>query len=429
MHKGLQEEVNRIILITVSAVVLGLMSGQVFTCLLLAGFLYSCWLLHQTRKFYLWLEKDEDSYPPNSGGIWSDIFDIIYRSRQRNKKNQQNLQQELDRVQGFTRALQSGVVLIDNQGIINWWNEAAGDMLGFKTGVDEGKPVYNLLRHPRFIKYFQKEDFSELLSLPSPVNPDRTLEFQITVYGNNEKLVVVQDVTRLIRLEQMRKDFVANVSHELRTPLTVINGYLEPISESLESFDQQWQKPINKVYDQALRMTDIVNDLSTLSRLDNEEAMADGEEINIYELLQSIAADAGEVKPEVETKVTVEGEPVVLHGSSTELHSCFSNLIFNAIKYSKPEGVSIHVVISRHEEGVDVAFRDDGIGIDPIHIPRLTERFYRVDKSHSRQTGGTGLGLAIVKHILSRHNAYLSIDSDLGKGSTFTCHFASEQEI
>lgn len=429
MHQGLQDEIRRIIFITLFALLSGLLTGYLSYSLLLAGFLYTCWLLHQTRKFYLWLENRMEEIPPDTGGIWGDIFDGMYRMHRSNLKTREEMQQQLDRVQEFTRALHTGIVLLNAQGNIQWWNNSAEKMLGFKLEFDIGKPVLNLLRDPAFITYFQEGEYQHLITLASPINANMILEMQITEYGKNEKLLAVQDITRLKHLEQMRKDFVANVSHELRTPLTVINGYLEGLVEELPTLDPALHIPLNKINTQAKRMTDIVQDLGTLSKLDNSNITDQQDTVAVYSLLEKIREDALALHTNKHIRITIEGVSFKIRGSATELQSCFSNLIYNAAKYSNPDNIVISVRLWINAEGGHVAVQDNGIGIDPIHIPRLTERFYRVDSSHSRTTGGTGLGLAIVKHALIRHEGHLEIQSMPGKGSTFTCHFSNERLI
>ena len=429
MHQGLRDEIQRILLIAALAVLIGLLTGYLARALLVAGFFYTCWLLHQTRRFYLWLENNMERRPPDPGGIWGDIFDGMYRMRQSNIRVKQDMQQQLDRVQGFTSALQNGIVLLGSQGNINWWNQAAESLLGLKPQFDIGKPIVNLLRNPDFIALIQGNRYGDVITIPSPINASLFLEIQMTVYGNNEKLLAVQDVTRLKQLEQMRKDFVANVSHELRTPLTVINGYLEPMLENVSDFDSAWQQPIQKIHSQAQRMTNIVNDLGTLSRLDNNSSTDKQDLVDVSKLIEKIVDDTKQIYSNKKIAIHIIGKPFRLIGSETELQSCFSNLVYNAAKYAKPDNIHIEIEYSCDAQGGHIAFRDNGIGIDPVHFPRLTERFYRVDSSHSRQTGGTGLGLAIVKHVLIRHKGQLGIDSMPGKGSTFTCHFHKERVV
>jgi two-component system phosphate regulon sensor histidine kinase PhoR len=423
VHQGLRDEIRRIILISVAALITGFISGEFTLCLLIAGFLYSCWLLYQTRRFYMWLEHNMESTPPDSSGIWGDIVQTLYRIRQKNLRTQHEMRTQLHRIQGFTSALRSGIIILDGKGNMSWWNESAEALMGFKKEYDLHKPIINLIRDPQFIHYFYEGKEEETVTINSPIDPYLIVQIQITPYGNNEKVVSIHDVTRLKQLEQTRKDFVANVSHELRTPLTVINGYLEPMCEDIEQIGTQWREPLEKIQNQAKRMTDLVNDLAILSRLDNAERTDRKDRVNVHSILRRISDEARQFDHQKQVNIEIKGEPFILIGSETELHSCFSNLILNAIKYSHPQQVSIEILLSMQEGIPCVTIKDDGIGIDPGHIPRLTERFYRVDSSHSRKTGGSGLGLAIVKHALQRHDGQLKIESQLGKGSSFICEF------
>ncbi len=428
MRQGIREEINRIILILVFATIAGLVSGYILQAWVFGVLFYAAWLLLKTRAFYLWAEEYDGSYPPDHGGIWGDIFDMIYRFRKRNDAIKEELKQQLEQVQASMNALQHGVVAIDNDDHIRWWNPAAEQLLGFKEPQDSGKPVHNLIRHPKFIDYLQSQSFSSTVVIPSPIDTNTILEIQTTIFGNQQKLLMVQDISRLVRLEQMRKDFVANVSHELRTPLTVINGYLEIIESNIQNLDETWRTPIKKINDQSTRMTEIVEDLSVLSRLDNDETQNDLENISVKPLIERICKDAREIRSDIDINISIEGETFVLSGSESELHSCFSNIIFNAVKYAEAQELNLSIRLEQNDGSQNIHFSDDGIGIDPVHLPRLTERFYRADKSHSRQTGGTGLGLAIVKHILMRHNGELAIESKLGQGSTFSCLFEKNKD-
>ena len=417
MHQGLRDEINRIIMIASLALLIGLLTHYITRSFLIAGFLYTCWLLHQTRLFYTWLENNMEEQPPDSGGIWGDIFDGMYRMRQSNIKSQQKVQQQLDRVQGFTSALQSGIVLLSSEGNINWWNQSAEKLLGFKTEFDIGKPVVNLLRDPAFISYFQNEQYQEVITIPSPVNPGIFLEIQITVYGKNEKLLAVQDVTRLKQLEQMRKDFVANVSHELRTPLTVINGYLEPMVENINEFNPDWQQPISKINAQAQRMTAIVTDLGTLSRLDNNSVTDKNDRVDIAAMIRRIAEEARQMNADKPITIQVEGQSFAVKGSETELQSCFSNLIFNAAKYSKPENIQIDVRYWVDDMGGHVSVKDNGIGIESQYFERIFQLFQRLWLKAEYE--GTGIGLSISKNIVERHGGKIWLESEIGSGSTF----------
>lgn len=253
------------------------------------------------------------------------------------------------------------------------------------------------------------------------------LEFQITLFGEGERLMLVRDVSQIHRLESMRKDFVGNVSHELRTPITVINGYLETLLDHKDSVAPRWIKPIEQMHQQSQRMENIVRDLLTLSRLETKAPAKEQDRIDVNSLLRELKGDAEQVFENKSHSFELESDQdLYLRGNSSELYSAISNLLFNAAKYT-PENGAIKLVAKLCDKGLNVEVIDNGVGIAQQHIPRLTERFYRVDESRSTDTGGTGLGLAIVKHVLARHGAHLEIHSELGKGSRFVCHFPKER--
>jgi len=240
-------------------------------------------------------------------------------------------------------------------------------------------------------------------------------------------LMLVRDVTRIHQLEQMRKDFVANVSHELRTPLTVICGYLETLLDNVEEVNPRWSRALQQMQQQGSRMQTLLNDLLLLAKLEATDYPSDNHPVAVQGLLQTIKNDAQALSGERGQIITLEADPsVLLKGSEGELRSAFSNLVFNAVKYTQDKG-TIRIRWWADHQGAHLSVQDSGIGIDSKHLPRLTERFYRVDSSRNSNTGGTGLGLAIVKHVLLRHRARLEISSVLGHGSTFTCHFAPTQ--
>ncbi|HEX5843209.1 MAG TPA: phosphate regulon sensor histidine kinase PhoR, partial [Pseudomonas sp.] len=265
--------------------------------------------------------------------------------------------------------------------------------------------------------------------LPSPINDRCRLQFHVTQYGNRELLMLVRDITRLYQLEQMRKDFVANVSHELRTPLTVIAGYLETLLDNVEDVNPRWLRALQQMQQQGGRMQSLLNDLLLLAKLEATDYPSDNQPVAVDLLLLSIKNDAQALSAERHHRISLEADPhLKLKGSEAELRSAFSNLVFNAVKYTPDEG-KIHVRWWSDEQGAHLSVQDTGLGIEAKHLPRLTERFYRVDSSRASNTGGTGLGLAIVKHVLLRHRARLDIASSLGQGSTFTCHFPSQQMV
>lgn len=388
------------------------------------------WGLLQIRHFNRlseWVQRRDDSQPPEAPGHWGELFDELARIQRRSGKREQDLLAALQRFQQSSAALQDGLVIIDRSNNLEWWNRSADRLLGLKASSDRGKPVMNLLRDPRFIRYFRRGQYSDPLELPSPINPDIRLQYQVTKFGEGDRLLVARDITRLVRLEQTRQDFVANASHELRTPLTVICGYLETF------LDQDLPRPLTRALSQmqaqARRMESLVSDLLMLSRLEGSNHIADEHPVPLHSMLMQIQHDAQALGQEKQHHISLElDSELELVGQELELHSAFSNLVFNAVRYTPDNG---HIRLSWRVDarGGHFSVSDDGIGIDPIHIPRLTERFYRVDESRSSASGGTGLGLAIVKHVLVRHGAQLSIESQPGEGSTFSCHFPPEMLV
>jgi two-component system phosphate regulon sensor histidine kinase PhoR len=325
----------------------------------------------------------------------------------------------------MTRVLNDAVILLDDNQCITWLNASSRDLLNLRK-TDIGNPITNLIRNPLWVNYLNEGDHSLPLVLPSAENLQHRLEFRISHFGDGEYLIIVRDITRIFKLEQMRKDFVANVSHELRTPLTVISGYLETLDDTIEA-DNYWQKPVTQMQQQAQRMTTLINDLTMLSKLETEAVYQQQETVNLLVLLQTIIDAAQIISGDNNHELILECPPhLSLMGNSRELHSAFSNLVINAIKYSPPKRKITVSASTNHEAGINVSVIDNGYGIERHHIHRLTERFYRVDASRSINTGGTGLGLAIVKHILARYNAKLKITSRINQGSQFTAHFPQE---
>lgn len=416
------------LLLTTVCLLAGLISGYYGWSLALGLAVYLGWTLKQLLRLHEWLRQHKpDEAPPDGYGLWGEVFDSIYHLQRRDLRVRGRLQAVIDRVQESTAALKDAVIMLDSDGNLEWWNRAAETLLGLKTPQDSGQPVTNLVRHPRFKEYFEQENYLEPLEIPSPISDRLRIQLHITRYGNNEHLMLVRDVTRIHQLEQMRKDFVANVSHELRTPLTVIAGYLETLLDNVEDVNPRWVRALTQMQQQGVRMQTLLNDLLLLAKLEATDYPSDNQPVSIDALLQSIKGDAQALSGQRNQRITLEAEPGVrLKGSEAELRSAFSNLVFNAVKYTQDEG-QIRIRWWADAQGAHLSVQDSGIGIDPKHLPRLTERFYRVDSSRNSTTGGTGLGLAIVKHVLLRHRGRLEISSVPGHGSTFTCHFAPIQ--
>ncbi|GAA0558878.1 phosphate regulon sensor histidine kinase PhoR [Halomonas salifodinae] len=382
--------------------------------------------LWQLRALHRWLSRRPQDEPPAASGLWGELFDRLYKYQKGQRLTQRRLRDTLKRIQDSSEAMSDSVVMLDSHGDLEWWNSAAERMLGLKASHDRGQHITNLLRDPRFIAYFNARDYQEPLTLPSPLREDLILQFQITLYGDDERLLMARDITRLHRLEMMRRDFVANVSHELRTPLTVMAGYLETYADHADLLPPRFARGLGQMQRQATRMQTLVEDLLLLSRLENEQHREPAAPVDLAELMAAVRRDGealsgGHHQLAVETQATER-----LLGNAQELRSALSNLVFNAVRYA---GVGAHITLRWRltAEGACLEVEDDGEGIDPVHLPRLTERFYRVDKGRSTATGGTGLGLAIVKHVLLRHDARLEIDSHPGEGARFSCYFPAER--
>jgi len=397
-----------------------------YTLILTLG-VYLAWHLRQLHKLQQWLTSRDMEDPPTSHGLWGSIFDDVYRLQRRQAKSKNKLKAMLKRVQESTAALKDGVLMVDSQGNLEWWNQAANTLLGLQSSNDIGQPITNLVRHPDFKTYFENTHYESPLEISSPIDNDAILEFHITLFGRKDRLIVCRDISHLHQLEAMRQDFVANASHELRTPLTVISGYLETFIEYKETLPPRWGRALQQMHEQSQRMQSLINDLLVLSRLETNQGPEHGRVV-IASLLNTLVADAKSLGADKHQTITLECEDVDLLGAESELFSAFGNLIFNAVKYT-PENGEIHIRWWQDTSGIHLEVKDNGLGIDPKHIPRLTERFYRADPSRHSDTGGTGLGLAIVKHTLLRHEGYLHISSVLGKGSSFTCHFPISRKI
>jgi len=419
---------RRLLLIVCGCLFVGLVSGYYAWALVIGLSAYLGWNLRQLLRLHQWLQVQQaDEAPPEGHGLWGEVFDSIYRLQRRDQRARGRLQAVIDRVQESTAALKDAVIMLDRDGNLEWWNQAAETLLGLKSPQDNGQSIANLVRHPRFKEYFEQGNYSDALELPSPLNDHLRVQLQITRYGNDEHLMLVRDVTRVHQLEQMRKDFVANVSHELRTPLTVIAGYLETLLDNADAVNPRWRRALQQMQQQDRRMQSLLNDLLLLAKLEATDYPSDNQPVAVDLLLLSITADAKVLSGSRNQRISLDADNrLQLKGSETELRSAFSNLIFNAIKYTPDEG-SIHIRWWADETGAHLSVQDSGQGIEAKHLPRLTERFYRVDSSRAATTGGTGLGLAIVKHVLLRHRARLEISSVVGQGSVFTCHFAPGQ--
>jgi two-component system, OmpR family, phosphate regulon sensor histidine kinase PhoR len=421
-----KNELQRIAGVVLIGLLLGALSGNLAAGLLLSFLVYLGWHLYNMYRLVGWLRDSKRFQPPEASGIWDEVFEQIFRLQQRNRKRKRNLRRMLKRFHKITVALPDATVeLRPNSDEIEWWNNAASRYLGFQYPRDAGQRISNLIRNPEFLDYLHSGDEQGEIEMPSPQNEALTLRVRIIRYSQNRRLLVARDVTRLQSLERTRQDFVANVSHELRSPLTVVVGYLETLLD--HDVDETFAAQLRSMRSQTERMNRIVSDLMLLSRLESEDPQQNIEDIDVPRIIDAIVDNAGALSGSAEHMFELDiDRGLCIQGHESELYSAFSNLVFNAVRYT-PEGGRIHISWKQINDEPVFSVRDSGVGIAPHHIPRLTERFYRVDTGRSRASGGTGLGLAIVKHVLLRHQGRLEIDSELGRGSSFSCRFSPEQ--
>ena len=361
-----------------------------------------------------WLDDPHSAKLPDGWGSWTNIFSRLYRLRRDDERNQAELTEWLARFRQAMHLLPDGVAIMDDVLFLEWCNPAAERHLGLTLERDKGMRVTNLIRHPDFIDYIILGRYDNPLTLSFR---DRKLICQIIPFENRRQILVTHDATETQRIEEMRRDFIANASHELRTPLTVIVGFLEIASSEMNLDPETRMSHLKLMTEQGHRMQRLIEDMLTLSRLESVDYPLRPEKVNMAAMIEEILQEARALSGGQHTiTATVDGPDI--RGSAEELRSAFANLASNAVRYTPASG-SIHLSWQNGVNGPQFVVTDNGIGIDQKHIARLTERFYRVDKSRSRETQGTGLGLAIVKHVLLRHGGTLSIKSEAGKGSSF----------
>src|SRR5271154_1933890 len=403
----------------------GLLIGPIWLWILGSACLYLSWQLLNLYRLDRWLRLRSQIDPPTLGGIWGDIIAQVVRLHRRKQYHKQRLVQLYRELRRSTAALPDGVIILSPQHEIVWFNRQEARLLGLRRPVEVGLRIDNLIRAPEFAHYLHGDFFAFPLIIRPPVQSDMHLALQVVPYGAGQSLLLARDVTRQMRLEAMRKDFVANASHELRTPLTVISGYLDTLADD-PGIDQAWAGPIRDMRSQAQRMNAIITDLLELSRLESTDGEAPRDAIDVPRMLERLHRDALANADRPRHVVLELASTDGLFGAAHEIESAFTNLLVNGMKYTLADG-TVRMRWWTDEEGAYFSVIDTGIGIPAEHIPRLTERFYRVDAGRSRGEGGSGLGLAIVKHALQRHGGWLDVQSMEGKGSTFTCHFPQQR--
>lgn len=411
----------RVAAVAASGVAVGLLIGHVWIGVCGALSIYLCLQLFRLHQLDFWLRHRSRMDPPDAAGLWGDVVALVVRVYRRKKFHKQRLVEIFRELRRSTASMPDGVVTLNRDNEILWFNRTASLLLGLKRRVDSGLRIGNLIRHPEFARYIADGQFSQPVTLQPNTTDGRSLSLQLVPYGDGQKLLLVRDVTRQSQLEAMRKDFVANASHELRSPLTVISGYLETLASD-PGIDHDLRHPLDEMRRQADRMGGIVNDLLELSRLEADDGEVAGAPVDIAALIAVLRKDAlSRPQHPTEVKISIESNQQIV-GDEGQIHSAFANLVDNAAKYTPADG-RIELRWWADDDGGHFSVTDTGIGIPAEHLPRLTERFYRVDAGRARSTGGSGLGLAIVKHALQRHGATLAIESIEGKGSTFSCHF------
>lgn len=395
--------------------------------LLLAGVYH----VRNLYKLVCWLRLPVDDAPPmpRAIGMWDYIFaDVNSRARSASRR-QQHLSSALDRFREASQAMPHGLLFLSNTHTIEWVNRQGEQHFGLEQARDQGTPITNLVRQPDFVRYLQDGRYEEPLTLTIGRPISRMLMVHVVPFSEDMRLLMSEDITQGERLQAMRRDFVANVSHEMRTPLTVVTGFLETVIDGLDDLEKDdIRHYLGLASEQAGRMQRLIQDLLTLSALEADEPIRHEEAVDVANLLEEVQQEARVVSGGRHTIELDCSTHARLLGNAKELYSAFANLAINAVRYT-PAGGNIRISWRQRGSVVEYAVKDDGIGIAPEHIPRLTERFYRVDRGRSRETGGTGLGLAIVKHVLSRHQGDLLIESEPATGSTFTACFPARRLV
>ncbi|ADM97344.1 phosphate regulon sensor histidine kinase PhoR [Dickeya dadantii] len=394
---------------------LGLIIGYLPWFLLASVLAALCWNFYNQLRLSYWLWVDRSMTPPPGRWSWEPLFYGLYQMQLRNRRRRRELALLIKRFRSGAESLPDAVVITTEEGGIIWCNRLAQHLLSFRWPEDNGQNILNLLRYPEFTQYMQLQDFSRPLTLT--LKNAHHVEFRVMPYSEGQLLMVARDVTQMHQLEGARRNFFANVSHELRTPLTVLQGYLEMMND--ESLDGALQsKALHTMQEQTRRMDGLVRQLLTLSRIEAAAAIDLNEKVDIPLMLRVLKREADTLSQGRHEIVFRVNEQLQVFGNEEQLRSAVSNLVYNAVNHT-PQGTRIEVCWQQTPQGAQFQVSDNGPGIAAEHLPRLTERFYRVDKARSRQTGGSGLGLAIVKHALSHHDSRLEILSEEGAGSRF----------
>lgn len=405
---------------------IGWLYGHVAWGMLVASLIALAWQVQRLLSFDRALRTGDFQTFRVGEGIWEQIFSRFRFESERATRRKKNYRLLLREIRKSTNAMPDGAVIIDANNDIIACNRAAKQLAGLKRKKDRGQRVDNILRDPELTRLLHSDDYKSTVEIMSPVTDGDSLNCRVVPYGADQKLLLLRDVTERSRLSKMRRDFVANASHELRSPLTVISGYLDSLADD-ESKPATWEKPVVQMRRQAARMRQILSELLELSRLESAGPSKSHESVNVAELMESSRqALAGYSKI---AQVIIDAQSKAeLRANKAEIETVIVNLLSNAIRFTPADG-DITMTWRSDGDGAELIVADTGEGIDPEFIPRLTERFFRVDKGRSRDDGGIGLGLAIVKHVLARHDAELFVTSEAGEGSEFRCHFPADRVV
>ncbi len=408
-----------LIFVYLPVLIIGLLFHCLTELLLVSFFIHILWHYYYLKILNDWLWNSKSTVLPHGKSEWEHAFIGIHNMQQRHRKRRNSLASVISRFREGSEALPDAVVVFHKSGEIIWCNRLAQFLLGFKWPDDSGDNITNLIRNPLFVEHLKSREYDQPIDLISPINADKTLEFRVMPYAKSQRILIVRDVTTYRQLDEQRRQFVANVSHELRTPLTVLQGYIEILAMQSEAGTRQ-EKAISVLDQQTTRMCSLVEQLMTLSKIEGAPSINLDEKVNVPALLKQIENEALTLakKKRLQIKFSIE-DKLQLLGDEMQLRSAMANLVYNAVNYT-PKNGAIKVIWRTCETGAYFCVMDNGDGIAPEHILHLTERFYRVDDSRSRDTGGSGLGLSIVKHALSHYDSELNIESNLGEGSQFS---------
>ena len=404
---------------------IGWIYGHADWGLLAAALLALVWQVRQLLAFDRALRTNDFDAFRYGEGIWQQIFSRFSAEHERARRHQRQYRDLLREIRKSTNAMPDGAVVIDRNHEIIMCNRAAKHLAGFKPKKDRGQRVDNILRDPELTKLLHSEKYSKSIEIPSPLRVGDWLNCRVVPYGADQKMLLLRDVTERMRMNRMRRDFVANASHELRSPLTVISGYLASMAE--ESLPEEWHKPVSQMQMQAERMNKIIGELLELSRLEVAGRAGKDNLVDVARLLEGVKKEDAGVAGHAEIVIAADPE-LQLRGNATQIESVVTNLLSNALRHTPADG-TVTLTWKGRKSGAELSVTDTGEGIAPENVPRLTERFFRVDRGRARNDGGVGLGLAIVKHILNRHDAELRIESEVGAGSAFRCLFPQERVL